>query len=277
VSVAARGDAEGVRFGGMQTAGGFRYELSGGRLCLDFANTLDERRTDRPRELIPRYEDLLTWSVQAAVISSAEGVALRRHAARHPRSAARTLGRAVEIRESIFGLFSAVARGHPLPARALATLDEVLPRALAARCIEHRSGQPVWGWRRPAHADLRQVLWPVVWSGAELLASPERGRVRACAGSSCRWLFMDGSKSGTRRWCDMSVCGNRAKARRHRAKGGAVIRSHHRKKTVASARSECEVGLTPRGGAPGPQGATPPPGTQRLRTGARTTPKGPRA
>ena len=31
----------------------------------------------------------------------------------------------------------------------------------------------------------------------------------------CLWLFVDASKSGTRRWCDMASCGNRAKARRH--------------------------------------------------------------
>ncbi|HEX5823256.1 MAG TPA: CGNR zinc finger domain-containing protein, partial [Candidatus Limnocylindrales bacterium] len=43
-------------------------------------------------------------------------------------------------------------------------------------------------------------------------------RIRICASDTCRWLFYDESRSGRRRWCDMATCGNRAKARRHRAR-----------------------------------------------------------
>jgi predicted RNA-binding Zn ribbon-like protein len=43
-------------------------------------------------------------------------------------------------------------------------------------------------------------------------------RVRHCANERCLWLFLDDSKSGTRRWCSMSACGNRAKAHRHYAR-----------------------------------------------------------
>ena len=39
-----------------------------------------------------------------------------------------------------------------------------------------------------------------------------------CDGDGCAWLFIDTSKNRTRRWCDMAICGNRAKARRHYAK-----------------------------------------------------------
>ncbi|MFI4995137.1 MAG: CGNR zinc finger domain-containing protein [Hyphomicrobiales bacterium] len=39
--------------------------------------------------------------------------------------------------------------------------------------------------------------------------------MRRCANEKCLWMFVDESKSGTRRWCQMSACGNRAKARRH--------------------------------------------------------------
>jgi predicted RNA-binding Zn ribbon-like protein len=47
------------------------------------------------------------------------------------------------------------------------------------------------------------------------MASDRRRRVRLCANAQCLWLFLDQSKGGTRRWCDMAACGNRAKARRH--------------------------------------------------------------
>src|ERR671930_579256 len=60
------------------------------------------------------------------------------------------------------------------------------------------------------------VLAPVVWSAAELLTSGPLERVRECPGDdTCGWLFLDTSRNGSRRWCDMRTCGNRAKARRY--------------------------------------------------------------
>jgi predicted RNA-binding Zn ribbon-like protein len=59
------------------------------------------------------------------------------------------------------------------------------------------------------------LVAPVLWSAADLLLAADLGRVRRCANDACLWLFIDGSKNGTRRWCDMASCGNRAKAHRH--------------------------------------------------------------
>jgi predicted RNA-binding Zn ribbon-like protein len=63
-----------------------------------------------------------------------------------------------------------------------------------------------------------QMLWPVARSAAELLTSERAGRVRECASETCSWLFLDGSRNGRRKWCDMASCGNRAKARRYYAR-----------------------------------------------------------
>lgn len=52
--------------------------------------------------------------------------------------------------------------------------------------------------------------------GAAYLAvrsGSEWSRVKVCAAEDCRWAFLDTSRNGTRRWCDMSDCGNRAKNR----------------------------------------------------------------
>jgi len=59
------------------------------------------------------------------------------------------------------------------------------------------------------------VLAPVVESAAALLTSPDLSRVRECESETCGWLFIDRSRNRSRRWCDMTVCGNRAKVRRH--------------------------------------------------------------
>jgi predicted RNA-binding Zn ribbon-like protein len=57
------------------------------------------------------------------------------------------------------------------------------------------------------------------------VAAGTTGRLRICANGGCRWVFEDSSRAGRRRWCDMTTCGNVAKARRHRARlrGEAAI------------------------------------------------------
>jgi predicted RNA-binding Zn ribbon-like protein len=213
-----------VRFGGMQTPHGYLFELTGGRLCLNLANTLDERPTDHPRELLTDYGDLLDWGVQAGAIVQAEAATMRDYAARHRAVAQKALRRITRLREVLFEIFSAAAQRRAAPPDHLAVLNRVIARALGQRCLERQRGRFVWAWRGATPADLDRLLWPVAWSAAELLTSPDLDRVRQCQGRGCAWLFLDTSKNRTRRWCDMSVCGNRAKARRHHARKRAGSR-----------------------------------------------------
>ncbi len=124
------------------------------------------------------------------------------------------LRRARELREAIFRVFSAIARESSPPTEATRRLNEALPQALARlRLVEDEPGFR-WDWEEDDALD--RVLWPVVRSAAELLTSDQLDRVRECAAEDCAWLFIDGSKNRSRRWCDMAVCGNRSKVRRFR-------------------------------------------------------------
>jgi len=62
----------------------------------------------------------------------------------------------------------------------------------------------------------------VLWSAADLLLKGDPARIRQCANEKCRWVFLDVSKAGARRWCTMNSCGNRAKAHRHYHKAKAA-------------------------------------------------------
>src|SRR5262245_53829838 len=186
------------------------FETSGGDLCLDLVNTLERwPALDR----LTSYGSLVAWGVAAGAIRRVEAAALRRLAGRRPRAAAQALGRALEIRATLFELFSAVAADLPLPRRALARLNGWLPAAMARVRLsgEHRAAN--WAWDDAVH--LGRVVWPVLRAAALLLTSEEgRERLRHCAARDCEWLFLDNSRNGTRRWCKMNVCGNREKARR---------------------------------------------------------------
>jgi predicted RNA-binding Zn ribbon-like protein len=73
-------------------------------------------------------------------------------------------------------------------------------------------------WRFDDPEDFDSIVWPLAREAAGLLASDQLQFVRACELKECEWFFLDTSKNHQRRWCDMTKCGNRAKARRFYAR-----------------------------------------------------------
>ncbi|MGE3886196.1 MAG: ABATE domain-containing protein [Vicinamibacterales bacterium] len=204
-----------VRHGGIQTPRGYRFEITGGHLALDLANTVDVRPTPEPRELLRDWADLVGWSVQAHAIDAPSGRRLAGEGARRPEEAGAVLRRVRFLREALFTIFSSIAAGRPVPPDSLAVLNDAAALALARRRVVSRRGGFEWTWQHP-EGSLDTMIPPVVHAAADLLCTPDLlARVRACAARDrCAWLFLDLSRNGSRRWCDMSVCGNRAKARR---------------------------------------------------------------
>jgi predicted RNA-binding Zn ribbon-like protein len=181
-------------------------------LCLDFVNTLAWRGSERPAESLGSFEDLLEWCAGAGGSFNGGVSAAREIVERRPTAAVRILRDAIALREAISRIFHAAAEGVVPDATDIAALNRELRRA-PLRTMVDRAGSS-FGWR------LRRVtpetlLAPILWSAGDLLTGRRLGRVRQCANADCRWLFVDESKAGTRRWCSMTACGNRAKAHRH--------------------------------------------------------------
>ena len=139
----------------------------------------------------------------------------------HPQAASHLFDLAVAMREVLWRAFGALAGGQAVAETDLAALNQALaeapPRTELARAAQR------FAWRTPALAPtMPALLAPVLWSAADLMTNAAQGRLRCCANPKCLWLFLDGSKAGTRRWCDMNACGNRAKAQRHyqKTRGG---------------------------------------------------------
>jgi predicted RNA-binding Zn ribbon-like protein len=198
-----------------------RFELRGGVPSLDFVNTVGSRFTDRPREYLHSYEDLLNWARQAGMLTPGERESLSRQAMVNPEGAQETLSRALTLREAIHRVVSATIDGEPQDESYLSTLNGELSIALSHIRVMPADGAYGWGWdwgENDGEAPLDGPLWPVARSAAELLTSPKLGRVKVCAGEGCGWVFVDESRNGSRRWCDSRDCGNRARVRRHLAR-----------------------------------------------------------
>jgi predicted RNA-binding Zn ribbon-like protein len=191
--------------------------LTGGALCLDFTNTMDWRLRPQPQEWLTDYADLVAWSRHVQILTDAQTSALLTRAAAQPDAACAVLDRALTLREAIYRIFVAVAHAAAPAPPDLAILNTELAGALARLRVVPAGADFAWDWDVPAGA-LDWMLWPVVRSTADLLVSDALSRVHECGGTDCGWLFLDTSRNGSRRWCSMDGCGNRAKARRHYAR-----------------------------------------------------------
>jgi predicted RNA-binding Zn ribbon-like protein len=195
-----------------------RIALSRDDLCLAFANTLSWRGSAAPAEALGDATALLDWLAAVRPIPPA----LRRRLRARPAAGAALLATAIALRESLYRIFSSLACGDRVAAADLALLNRALAQAPGRSRLAQAGEGWAWSIAPAAGHAAAALLAPVLWSAGDLLAGAVRGRIRRCANDQCLWLFLDQSKSGTRRWCDMAACGNRAKARRHYMKARAV-------------------------------------------------------
>lgn len=202
------------------------FDLSGGHPALDLVNTLDNRFSAQgPAELLTSYEDLLRFMVQSHLLDASQVQLLSQ--ARKSVAVARTLRAARELRETLATiLYGMLEERAPRPVELL-SLQRYFQAAARHRELAWRSGANAesgvgaqWQWGRFAE-DCELPVWILAQAAAELMLSSSLQRVRACGADTCRWLFLDTSKNGSRRWCNMKVCGNRMKARRFQARHSA--------------------------------------------------------
>ncbi|HZR56868.1 MAG TPA: ABATE domain-containing protein [Terriglobales bacterium] len=189
------------------------FDISGGNLALDFANTVSKRRSGMPEEHLHSCFDLIRWATQAGAISSTEANRIFDWVKKHPKAATKLLQRTIEIRETFYRIFSATAT-HQKPTRDdLGALSLALQNFYNQAELKWTGNGVVWAWIDKDDS-LEKILWQVMRACVDLLMSDEAKRVRECEAETCAWLFMDHSKNQSRRWCDMQVCGNREKAKR---------------------------------------------------------------
>ncbi len=166
------------------------------RPVLDFLATIAERGTT-DEEKLQTPGDLADWALKS-------GLATHR-----PAVSAAQLAGAIDLREAVFRLLGAV-------------IDGVRPRredrALVNAAAAHRRPTPQLGASGDVtrSGGIEAVLAELACDCLELVAGPDRERLRRCDDARCTRLFVDRSRGARRRWCDMKGCGDRAKAAAYR-------------------------------------------------------------
>ncbi len=192
--------------------------LVGGSVALDFANTESGRGTDLHQNHLRDAETVATWIEHAGTLSADAAKRLRAELSTRSEE---LLACALGLRSAIQDVGSAVAAGGSPPDAALATLSTLHARFLSRAALVAGSGALRWTWSVEA-SPVEAALGPIALAAVKLFTEGDFGRIKRCGGDACGWLFYDTTKNNGRRWCEMEVCGNRAKQKRlaARRRGG---------------------------------------------------------
>jgi predicted RNA-binding Zn ribbon-like protein len=191
------------------------WDFDAGLLPLDFTNTAEWHARPDSLEKLNSFADLVSWSWNAGLLTEQAARRLLDTAEQRPEDARRALAQIIELRETLYQIFSHHAAGSEIPEEDLASFNTALGEALHRVEIQTAKDGFSWGWSYEDQ-DLKVMIWPIIKEAAELLTSDDLKRVGECADDrGCGYLFYDTSRNRSRRWCSMESCGNRAKAQRH--------------------------------------------------------------
>lgn len=176
------------------------HRFSGGLLALDLVNTVVCR--ERPTRRADRFSDTANVKSFCEAAGRFRSEEVGGKAITEPEK----INRLIDLREAINNWIRPVACSGEVSALALGRLFEA-----AASCMQETG---------PAE-DAVPLGQAAAISAMRLFSDDLKQRVKICP--NCDWLFVDHSKNRSRIWCDMQVCGNRAKAGKHyrRSKGPA--------------------------------------------------------
>ncbi len=191
--------------------------LVGGMLALDFCNTASGRDTEGLIEHLVTPSSLLDWCRHAEILDEVAEDHLRTRCGDVGFGRA-LLRRAVTLRDAIYRLDAALAAQRPPDQGDMDVLASEHAACLGAGRLTLKGDAVDWTWR-VEDAPEAALLGPIAASALALVAQADRTRLKQCAGHHCGWLFLDRTKSNNRRWCEMEVCGNRAKQSRRRGRG----------------------------------------------------------
>lgn len=169
---------------------GFRFR--GGHNAIDLPATLQARLKPAPRELLKTPHDLARWLVAAGLADAL------------PDASESDLLLARSLREAIFALANARLPDGPDPSAAIAVLNTI---AAAPSAVPQLTPQGEVQLAGPVAA----LLATLARDAVRLFGGEDAEHIRQCQSPTCTLFFVDTSRSGDRRWCSMSGCGNKAK------------------------------------------------------------------
>jgi predicted RNA-binding Zn ribbon-like protein len=182
-----------------------------GNAALDFVNTAEERGHPEAGDALLAPADLRLWGQRYGLLA---------RSLRSGGDGPAELECAREARELIYSLLIARVHGRRARKSELARLADLAAAAYRAAALQtDANGAVRWRW---SPSDLATVRHVAVTAAVELLDAEPSSRLKQCPGDRCGWFFLDTTKRGNRRWCQMRECGQEAKDERRRERRAAA-------------------------------------------------------
>jgi predicted RNA-binding Zn ribbon-like protein len=191
-------------------------DIVGGNSALDLVNTVSGWNHD-PEDWVPDIISLLVWAHMCHLLDTREKNAAARRAEASPAASERVLASLKELRFVLWALTDSLEHRKPTKPDDLSVINEWARRLAFSEQVIVTRNQLDFAFNRDTSV-LELPALRVTAAALSLLRNPPAARIKTCPGQNCGWKFVDQSKNKSRRWCDMSVCGNLAKARKYRAR-----------------------------------------------------------
>lgn len=196
--------------------------LVGGHPALDLVNTVSWRLDEhRLRDNLTSPAALIAWCHRAGLVDEQIASTLITAASIDEQDGQIALRNVLALREQLGTVLESVRDYNGLEdarkRHAKIVISHDLRSVLVDTLAHSELAGPPMLWRLSVQQlnDLPRIL---TLSTLDLLQSPHLYQLRRCAGPGCGWMFLDRTRSHTRRWCSTSDCGNRDRARRHYAR-----------------------------------------------------------
>ncbi|HWB26745.1 MAG TPA: CGNR zinc finger domain-containing protein [Chitinophagaceae bacterium] len=187
-------------------------DLEGGVLCLDFANTVSDRRLTPVQDYFTDIYAFLYWAAnKAGIVTEREAMLLEKTIKENPAKAIGFFKEAIDLRELIYAMFYRVSRNEDITAGQLNEFNAILKKYIPYTKLQKKGS----GFEEVCaleEDDLYILTVPIIKSAHELLLSGKLEKIKQCGSDNCGWLFLDTSKNGKRHWCSMKTCGSKDKA-----------------------------------------------------------------
>jgi len=188
-------------------------ELDGGWLCLDFINTVGNRVEVPSICYLPTNNEVLKWAKRVKLFSSKEIREITEYNSKYPDIAEKDHKKIINIRETLYQMFSAIANDFPPTRPVLKKFNKYLSETFNNLKLAVDKNRVVTEDWQKENTGMHQFQFQIIRSAYELLKSDLLITLKQC--DKCGWLFLDRSKNRSRKWCNMDTCGSSEKSKRY--------------------------------------------------------------